>query len=143
MRDGKFYTDGAAYEQFMGQWSRVAGEAFIDWLGLPPGLNWVDVGCGTGAFTGLILNRCVPRTVYAVDSSADQIAYARNTPVATRATFRVGDAQALPCADGEFDVAVMALVINFLANPAQAVSEMRRVVRPGGTLATYTNPLIG
>jgi ubiquinone/menaquinone biosynthesis C-methylase UbiE len=48
------YDDGAAYERMMGAWSRIAGEIFLDWLAPPPGLQWIDVGCGSGAFTELL-----------------------------------------------------------------------------------------
>jgi ubiquinone/menaquinone biosynthesis C-methylase UbiE len=51
--------------------------------------------------------------------------------------FRTGDAQALPFDEGEFDVAAMALVINFVSDPPQAVAEMKRVVAPGGTVGSY------
>jgi hypothetical protein len=44
------WIDGDAYERFMGRWSRLAGVQFISWLGVPTGLDWLDVGCGTGAF---------------------------------------------------------------------------------------------
>ena len=52
------FEDGRAYEQYMGNWSRRVGAVFIDWLALPSGLNWIDVGCGNGAFTELIVERC-------------------------------------------------------------------------------------
>jgi ubiquinone/menaquinone biosynthesis C-methylase UbiE len=132
-----FFTDGAAYERMMGRWSRAAGDVFIDWLGLPPGLNWLDVGCGTGAFSELVLDRCRPHTLAAVDPSEDQIAYARTTAAAAHLQFRVGDAQSLPFAAAEFDVATMALVITFIPDPAKALAELKRVVKPGGTIATY------
>jgi ubiquinone/menaquinone biosynthesis C-methylase UbiE len=132
-----FFTDGAAYERLMGRWTRAAGATFIDWLALPAELDWLDVGCGTGAFTQLLLDRCTPRNVSAVDPSEEQIAYARTTPAAKAVTFRVGDAQALPFGDGEFDAATMALVITFVPDPARAVAEMKRVTKPGGTLAAY------
>lgn len=138
MADSKgFFTDGAAYERMMGRWSRTAGNVFLDWLGLPPRLAWLDVGCGTGAFSQLILERCEPRAVAAVDPSEDQIAYARTTPAARQVKFQVGDAQSLPFADREFDAAAMALVITFIPDPAKAIAEMRRVAKPGGTVATY------
>jgi hypothetical protein len=50
------FTDGQSYERLMGRWSRAAGAAFLDWLSLPKGLNWLDVGCGTGAFTELVIS---------------------------------------------------------------------------------------
>jgi ubiquinone/menaquinone biosynthesis C-methylase UbiE len=132
-----FFTDGQAYERLMGRWSRAVGEVFIDWLSLPKGLNWLDVGCGTGAFTELIIERCRPSRISAIDPAEDQIAYARNRPAGARAAFRTGDAQSLPFADDEFDVTAMALVISFVPDAHKAVSEMKRVVKPRGTVATY------
>lgn len=132
-----FFTDGAAYERRVGRWSRIAGEVFLDWLALPVGLRWLDVGCGTGAFSELVVERCSPRETSAVDPSADQINYAQTRQLAARVNYRVGDAQALPFDDDEFDVAAMALVISFVPDPAQAIAEMKRVVAPGGTVASY------
>ena len=132
-----FFTDGEAYERMMGRWSRAAGTAFLDWLALPPDLRWVDVGCGTGAFTQLLLEKAQPREVRALDPSADQIAYARTTPAAEKVDFQVGNAQALPYGGGEFDAATMALVITFIPAPAKAIAELKRVVKPGGTIGTY------
>ncbi len=132
-----WFTDGTAYERMMGRWSRAAGEIFLDWLALPDGLRWLDVGCGTGPFTELVTERCPPSDMSAVDPSEDQISFAQTRPSASQVDYRVGDAQALPFRDGEFDVAAMALAINFVPEPATAVTEMKRVVKPGGTVATY------
>jgi SAM-dependent methyltransferase len=134
---GNLFDDGQAYERLMGRWSRLAGETFLDWLDAPPRLRWLDVGCGGGAFTEVLIARCAPAEVIAIDPSEGQLAYARARPGVKLAQFRVGDAQALPFADGSFDAAVMALVITFLSDPGKAVAEMARVVRPGGWVATY------
>src|SRR3954468_6720204 len=110
------------YEQFMGRWSRAIGERFLDWLSPVSGLRWLDVGCGTGAFTQLVLKHCSPRSVAAVDPAPAQIEHAhRQTP---NAEFRLADAVALPFADGEFDIVASALVINFIPDRAKALSEM-------------------
>jgi SAM-dependent methyltransferase len=138
-----FFTDGAAYQRMMGRWSALAGEVFLDWLARPKGLRWLDVGCGTGAFTELLVANCAPAEVQALDPSASQIAYARTRPGVSLAHFRQGDAQALPFADDSFDVAVMALVISFVPDPAKAVAEMARTVRPGGWVAAYMWDLPG
>ena len=137
MTQQSFFTDGEAYERFMGRWSRATGERFIDWLALPPGLRWLDVGCGTGAFTELILRRASPQKVDAIDPAPDQIGFASKSVAAARVDFRVGDAQALPYAADEFDAAMMALVIAFVPDPAKSLAEMVRVVKPGGTIAAY------
>jgi len=134
---GQLFSDGEIYERLMGRWSRLAGKTFLAWLDTPKNLQWLDVGCGNGAFTEELIAHCAPATVVAIDPSNDQLAYARTLPGAKIADFRVGDAQELPFSDASFDVATMALVISFLRDPAKAVSEMARVVRPGGWVAAY------
>jgi ubiquinone/menaquinone biosynthesis C-methylase UbiE len=95
----KLFTDGEAYERMMGRWSRVAGEPFLDWLNIPKGLRWLDVGCGNGAFTEEIIARCAAGAVMAIDPSEDQLAFARTRPGAKMAKFEVGDAQKLTFGD--------------------------------------------
>ncbi len=143
MADEIRFDDGDAYEDFMGQWSRLAGGAFLDWLSPAPGLRWLDVGCGNGAFTELLVERCAPRDVQGIDPSAEQLAFARARLARAPATFRLGDAMALPCADGAFDAAVMALVIFFVPQPARGVAEMARVIRPGGGACAYAWDILG
>ena len=137
------YNDGAGYERYMGHWSRLAGDIFLNWLSPPPGLRWIDIGCGNGALTELLVERCAPAEVQGIDPSEAQLAFARTRPGARMAEFRLGDAMKLPFAPGRFDVAVMALVIFFVPDPAQGVAEMVRVVRPGGTVATYVWDILG
>lgn len=137
------FDDGAAYEQMMGIWSRFAGEIFLDWLAPPAGLRWIDIGCGNGAFTELLVERCNPAEVEGIDPSAEQLAFAQTRPAAWLARFRQGDAMALPFADGSFDAAVMALVLVFVPDPAKGVSEMARVVVPGGSVVTYMWDMLG
>lgn len=131
------FNDGAAYEHAMGVWSRIAGEDFLSWLAPASGLRWVDVGCGNGAFTELLMQRHAPAEVQGIDPSEGQLAFARTRPGAAGAVFRQGDAQALPFADDSFDAATMALVLFFVPDPASGIAEMRRVVRRGGTVAAY------
>jgi ubiquinone/menaquinone biosynthesis C-methylase UbiE len=137
------FTDGEAYERRMGRWSAVVGKSFLEWLALPKGLAWLDAGCGTGAFTEVIMANAAPSAVTGIDPSLDQIAYAKTRPGTAAASYHVGDAQALPFDANAFNAAVMALVIAFVPEPARAVSEMRRVVRPGGTVAAYMWDLPG
>jgi SAM-dependent methyltransferase len=134
---GELFPNGEAYERLMGRWSRLAGEAFLDWLDVPKGLRWLDVGCGNGAFTEVLIARCAPAEVAAIDPSNGQLAYARARAGTKLAQFQRGDAQQLPFDNSTFDIAVMALVISFVPGPLKAVTEMTRVVRPGGLIATY------
>jgi len=131
------FEDGAGYERMMGTWSRLAGEVFLDWLKPSSGLRWIDIGCGNGAFTELLAERCAPAEIQGIDPSEAQLAFARARHTAGIAQFRQGDAMALPFADNSFDAAVMALVIFFVPDPPAGVAEMARVVRPGGLVASY------
>lgn len=131
------FADAEAYEIRTGRWSRLVGDKFIDWLTVPSGLRWLDVGCGNGAFAERIINRCAPEEVVGIDPSSEQLAYARAKLGTSLAKFEVGDAQRLSFADDSFGAATMALVIQFLPDPAAAVAEMARVVRPGGWVAAY------
>jgi SAM-dependent methyltransferase len=137
------FDDGAAYEQLMGIWSRKAGDVFLDWLAPSRGLRWIDVGCGNGAFTELLVERCAPIEVQGIDPSEGQLAFARSRRAAGPVSFHQGDAMALPFPAGGFDVAVMALVIVFVPEPKKAIAEMVRVVRTGGTVATYMWDMLG
>lgn len=137
------FDNGAEYEEFMGAWSGLAGDVFLDWLAPVVALRWVDVGCGNGAFSERLVARCAPRDVQGIDPSAEQIAFAQARLEPGRAGFRWGDAMALPYADAAFDAAVMALVLFFVPDPARGVAEMARVVGPGGSVSAYTWDMVG
>jgi SAM-dependent methyltransferase len=132
-----YFDDAAAYEAFMGRWSRAAGNIFLDWIAPPKNVRWLDVGCGTGVFTKLIVDTASPAAVSAVDPTQVQIEHARHQMVGQRADFQIANAQALPFPDNAFDVVVAALAINFIPDRLKALAEMRRVGRAGGTVAAY------
>ena len=131
------WASGDAYEPYVGRWSRLVANQFLQWLAIPPGLDWLDVGCGTGALTQTILREADPARVVGVDPSAAFVAHAAAHVTDPRATFRIGDAQALPVSADEMNVSVAGLVINFVPDQRKAVAEMARVTKPGGTIAAY------
>lgn len=131
------WAAGDLYEPYVGRWSRVVARYFLDWLAVPPGKDWLDVGCGTGALTQTILGHAAPRSVKSIDASPDFVAYARAKIGGAIASFEVADARSLPAEDRSVDAAVSGLVLNFVPEPSRAVAEMRRVVRPGGIAAAY------
>jgi ubiquinone/menaquinone biosynthesis C-methylase UbiE len=128
---------GAAYEPYVGRWSRLVAREFLTWLAVPPATQWLDIGCGTGALSQTILDVASPSKVKGVDPSEEYIAFARDQVVDTRVSFIVGDAQALPFESEQFDAVVSGLVLNFVLDPYLAVNEMQREVRPGGIGAAY------
>ena len=137
MEEAKIAFDASDdYERFMGGWSRAIGEQFLSWLAPPVDSKWLDIGCGTGAFSELILRRCAPKTVVGIDPSSAQIEYARK--LLANAEFHVADSMDLPFGENEFDIAASALVIHFIPDRAKAFAEMKRVLRPGGLVAGYT-----
>ena len=128
---------GDRYEAYMGRWSRRIAPRFLDWLGAPQGLDWLEVGCGTGALSAAILERCNPKSLISIDPSEGFVATARATVPDQRAEFRVGDAQALAVETASRDVVASALVLNFVPDKPKALAEMKRVVRSGGTVGFY------
>jgi SAM-dependent methyltransferase len=130
------FDDAAAYEAYMGRWSRAIGEQFLTWLAPPRNARWLDIGCGTGAFIDLINRHCAPKTISGIDPSAAQVDYSRSK--FPQADLRVGDAMALPFDDGKFDVVASALVLHFIPDRAKAFAEMKRVAHKDGMIAAYT-----
>ncbi|MFZ5913938.1 MAG: class I SAM-dependent methyltransferase [Pseudomonadota bacterium] len=128
---------GDSYDAYMGRWSRQIAPLFLDWLDEPPGLDWLEVGCGTGALSTEILERCAPKSLISIDTSEGFITRARATVCDGRAEFLIGDGQALAQQTASRDVAVSALVLNFVPDKVKTLAEMRRVVHPGGTVGFY------
>jgi SAM-dependent methyltransferase len=131
------WDSGDAYEPYVGRWSRLVAREFLEWLAVPPGRRWLDVGCGTGSLAETILALAAPREVVGIDPSPAYVAFARDRVNDARVRFEVGDAQALQAASATFDAVVSGLVLNFVREPDKAVSEMARVARPGGVVAAY------
>lgn len=128
---------GDAYEAYMGRWSRPLARIFVDWLHPEPSAHWLDVGCGTGALTSVICNRCEPASVVACDPSGPFIEHARNNLADARASFVIAGAESLPKREGGFDIVVSGLVLNFLADLEQIMVSIRERLRLGGTVAVY------
>jgi SAM-dependent methyltransferase len=128
---------GDSYDAYMGRWSRQVAPRFLDWLGAPAGLEWLEVGCGTGALSAAILAQGKPKELIGIDPSDGFVAKARANMPDARAAFQVGDAQALTLETASRDIVVSALMLNFVPDREKALAEMKRVTRPGGTVAFY------
>ncbi len=131
------FDNAAAYELFVGRWSRKVAKEFINWLAVPPERVWLDVGAGTGILTDVILQQASPAKVVGVDTSQAFIELAQERIKDTRAQFQMGDANHLNLSDATFDVAVAGLVLNFVPSAQQAVNNMVRLVKPGSLVAAY------
>jgi SAM-dependent methyltransferase len=131
------WGSGAAYEPFIGRWSRLIARTFVGWLGVPRDRVWLDVGSGTGALTSTVLTMASPTCVTALDASAAFATYARTVAGDRRIAFAVADARAIPFREESADVAVSGLMLNFVPQPEVAVTEMARVTRPGSTVSAY------
>jgi SAM-dependent methyltransferase len=136
-RSSQTWSNTAAYEAIMGRWSRPAAQAALDWLALPPGLAWLDVGCGTGALTRTILETAAPGAVLGVDPSPEFLALAAEEFRDPRVRFSTGNAQSLPAEDNRYDVAISGLVLHFVPDARAAAVEMARAVHRDGTVTGY------
>ena len=128
---------GDAYERYMGRWSRKVAPIFTDWIGVSPGADWMDIGCGTGVLTSVVLDTCAPSRVTGIDSAANFLDAAETQVCDPRVCFKQGDAQAIPEADNTFDIVASGLVLNFVPDKDAMIQEMVRVAKPGGTVALY------
>jgi SAM-dependent methyltransferase len=131
------WVSGNLYDRFMGRWSRLVAVEFITWLAARPNLDWLDVGCGTGMVSKIILEGAQPHSVIGVDPSAGFIRHAKAMITDRRVAFYVAEGQSLPVGSTLFDIAVSGLVLNFVPEPYRMVSEMTRAVRSGGVVALY------
>jgi len=127
---------GSPYERYVGRWSRQLAPEFLAWLGVPAGGRWVDVGCGTGALSAAILDRCSPASVTGVEPSEGFLKTAREN-LAGRATLQQGSATEIPLGDASADVVVSGLVLNFVPDVNAALREMARVTVKDGAIAAY------
>ena len=125
-----------SYEYYMGRWSRLVAESFIEWLSPSSGLKWLDIGCGSGALSEAIIYNHESTVLTAIDQSEDFVSTAQNR-LSSRVQCIVGNALSLPLGNSSVNIAVSGLVLNFIPEPEKALSEMRRVTDAGGTVAVY------
>lgn len=137
MGGGDRWADSNGYEAYVGRWSRRVAQRFVPWLEAPYGLDWVDVGCGTGNLTRAILELRDPVSVVGVDPSTAFLAAARAALRDSRVEFLEGAGGDLPLPDHCVDAVVSGLVLNFLPEPERALLDMRRLLRPAGFMGAY------
>ncbi len=131
------WNDGSSYENYMGRWSRLIANRFIEWIDQAPNQDWMEVGCGSGALTSTILDQTNPRSVLAIDPSEGFVNTTLSNASDSRLSAKVGDGTSLGADDSSKDAVVSGLVLNFIPDQHKALSEMRRVSRPGGCVAFY------
>jgi SAM-dependent methyltransferase len=120
----------------MGRWSARLAPLFLDFCALGDSGRVLDLGCGTGALTKTIRARDDAVTVVGLDPARDFVVRLGAEVADARTWVCMGDAQRLPFADSRFDAVLGLLILQHMADPLHAVSEMARTTRPGGTVAT-------
>jgi len=128
------FQNPEAYEKAMGRWSRRLAPLLIQFGGLADGDRVLDVGCGTGSLTFALPRIASIASVTGIDLTDAYVEFSRAQNSDPRITFQAADARALPFEDNSFDRAFSMLVLQFIPDAARAVAELRRVVRPGGTV---------
>lgn len=128
-----FRTSAEAYDRHIGRYGPPLARALVEATNLSAGQRALEVGCGPGALTATLAEVLGADRVTAIDPSEPFVeACAQRLP---EVDVRVGSAEALPFPDHSFDVTLAQLVVNFMTDPTVGVGEMRRVTRPGGTVA--------
>jgi len=136
-----FEVSGDAYDRFMGRYSRPLAADLADWLEVEAGQWAIDVGCGPGALTSILVDRLGADRVAAVDPSTSFVEACRERLPGV--DVRLGGAESLPHDDDSFDVAAACLVVHFMADPVGGLAEMARVTRPGGWVGATVWDLAG
>ena len=136
-----FEVAGEAYDRFMGRYSRPLAARFADWLEVAAGQRAIDVGCGPGALTGVLVDRLGADHVAAVDPSIPFVESCRERHPGV--DVRLGMAEALPHDDDTFDVAAACLVVHFMTDPVAGVGEMARVSKAGSWVGATVWDLAG
>ena len=130
-----FFAESAAYERFMGRWSRQVAPLLVQFADIRDGQPVLDVGSGTGALALAAAQVAPSAQITGVEPSASYVSNAQGRAPTERVRFAVGDAQALQIPDATFDRVVSLFVINFIPDRAKALREMIRVTRPDGVIA--------
>lgn len=128
-----FEVAAASYDRFMGRYSTQLSPHLADLAGVEAGQRVLDVGCGPGVLTGELVARIGASNVSATDPSETFIAATRHRY--PQVDVRQGSAEELPFDDDSFDVSLAQLVVHFMTDPVEGLSEMKRVTRPGGVVA--------
>lgn len=131
------WSGGAAYDGFVGRWSRLVAAEFVPWLGVPTGATWVDVGCGTGELTGAILRIATPSRVISLDPSEGYLDHARASITDPRADFRRGTDQDVRSLGLAADAVVSGLVLNFVPDAVAALRAAADVTTMRGLIGAY------
>jgi ubiquinone/menaquinone biosynthesis C-methylase UbiE len=127
-----FAVAADSYDKFMGRYSTLLAPQFADLAGVGSGQRVIDVGCGPGALTTELVERVGASNVAAVDPSESFVVAARERHPGV--DVQEAPAETLPFADGMFDAALAQLVVHFMADPVQGLTEMGRVTRAGGVV---------
>jgi SAM-dependent methyltransferase len=129
-----YASDGAAYEMFLGRWTKRLAKAVLDFAEFSSDGALLDVGTGTGSMAFAMAARWPGRSIIGVDMAHPYVAYAKSQAIHSRPSFEIGDAAKLPYDDGSFTGVAAQLVLNFVTKPDRALAEMIRVTRAGGII---------
>lgn len=128
-----FHVDDGVYDRFMGRYATRLAPLFADFAGVEGSDRVLDVGAGTGALAAELAGRLGSGSVAAAEPSSEFItALRRRLP---EVDVREAPSERMPWGDASFDVVLAQLVISFVDDADASVAEMRRLVRPGGTVA--------
>jgi SAM-dependent methyltransferase len=127
------FGDAGSYARFMGRFSEPLAPSFADLVDVAPDGRVLDVGCGPGVLTAVLVERYGADRVDAIDPTPGFVAAARTRLPGV--AVQQGTAEELPWPDGSYDAVLAQLVVHFMRDPARGLREMHRVAKPGALVA--------
>jgi trans-aconitate methyltransferase len=124
------------YDLYVGRWSQLISQDFIDWLNPKSNLKWLEIGCGTGALTKVIVDKCSPAYLLAVDKSDSYLTKAKESIDSKNVDFSNVDLSSYPLKE-EFDQVTSGLVLNFIPQIHELLLHLMKNLRSGGQLSAF------
>ena len=130
------WDDTQGYEMYVGRWSNLISLDFVDWLNSQSNLKWLEIGCGTGALTKALAEKCSPSYLLAIDKSENYLKKAKENVNLNNVHFLNADLNSYALNE-EFDHITSGLVLNFVPQIKELLRHLMNNLKSGGHMSSF------